>query len=143
MHPVLLSIANIDAGVRMKAMSHSFSLAAYLPIPKFLNVPPAVQAALSTRVFHICLSIITQPLQQAAKTGHNMSDPNGLIRTCHPVLTSYIADLPEQRVITCVLSNQSPTSIAHQDQFGDSVQQPPRTRGFTLGLINQALDVMS
>ena len=31
MHPVLLSLANIDAGVRMKATSHSFALAVIRP----------------------------------------------------------------------------------------------------------------
>jgi hypothetical protein len=40
MHPVLLSLANIDTGVHMKATSHAFALAAYLPIPKFVNVSP-------------------------------------------------------------------------------------------------------
>lgn len=139
MHPVLLSLANIKAGVRMKATSHAFSLAGYLPIPKFQDVAPPVQAALSARVFHIALSIITQGLRTAATTGHAMPDPNGHIRICHPMLASWIADLPEQRLIACVLSNQSPTSLATLDQFGDVVQQPPRTREHTLRLIQEAI----
>ena len=44
MHPLLLSIANIHAGVCMKATSQAYALVAYLPIPKFLNVSPAVQS---------------------------------------------------------------------------------------------------
>ena len=63
MHLVLLPLANIDAGVQMKATSHSFALAAYLPIPKFLNVSPPIHVALIARVYHICLSIITQNLK--------------------------------------------------------------------------------
>ena len=47
MHPVLLSLANIKAGVRLKATAHAFALAAYLPIPKFLNVSAQVQATLA------------------------------------------------------------------------------------------------
>ncbi|KAI6103338.1 hypothetical protein EDD16DRAFT_1441459, partial [Pisolithus croceorrhizus] len=46
MHPLLLAPANIHAGVWMKATSHSFTLAMYLPILKFHNVSPAVQAVL-------------------------------------------------------------------------------------------------
>ncbi len=38
MHPLLLSIANIDAGVRMKATSRAFALIAYLPVVQFDNV---------------------------------------------------------------------------------------------------------
>ncbi|KAG1840969.1 hypothetical protein C8R48DRAFT_781568 [Suillus tomentosus] len=44
MHPVLISLANIHAGVHMKATSHAFALVAYLPIPKFLNVSKPVQS---------------------------------------------------------------------------------------------------
>ncbi|KAI5988856.1 hypothetical protein F5J12DRAFT_691482, partial [Pisolithus orientalis] len=46
MHPLLLLLVNIHAGVHMKATSHAFALATYLPILKFHNVPPAVQAIL-------------------------------------------------------------------------------------------------
>jgi len=62
MHLVLLSLANISAGVHMKATSHTFSLAVYSPIPKFLNVSAHIQAALTACVYHICISIITQKL---------------------------------------------------------------------------------
>lgn len=133
MHPVLLSIANIPFGPRMKASSAAFALVAYLPIPKFKDdIVKPIQAALTARIFHHCISIITKDLCVAEAHGHLMSDPDGLVRRCHTPLVSYIADLPEQRMIACVLSNQSPTSLARQDQFGDETQQPPRTRDNTL-----------
>ena len=62
MHSVLLLLANISASVHMKATSHAFSLMAYLPIPKFLDVSAPIQAALTACVYHICVSIITQKL---------------------------------------------------------------------------------
>ncbi|KZP15179.1 hypothetical protein FIBSPDRAFT_750832 [Athelia psychrophila] len=139
MWPFLLSIANILAGVRMKATSHAFAIAGYLPIPKFRDVSPPLQAALSARVFHAAVSIITKSMQEAEKVGHTMPDPDGHLRICHPVLASYIADLPEQRLIACVTQNQSPTSLATQAEFGDFEQRPPRTHDYTLGLIYQAL----
>ena len=38
MHPVLFSLANIDAGVHIKATFRAFALLGYLPIPKFETV---------------------------------------------------------------------------------------------------------
>ena len=77
MHPLLLSITNIHAGVRMKATSHSFALAAYLPIPKFRNVPPPVQSMLTARIYHYCVSIVVKNLITANRDGKEMSDPTG------------------------------------------------------------------
>jgi hypothetical protein len=65
MHPLLPSIANIHAGVRMKATSHLFALAAYLPIPKFLNVSQPVQAILAARVYHFAILIVMKNLKAA------------------------------------------------------------------------------
>lgn len=131
MHPVLLSLANIDPGVRMKATSHSFMLAGYLPIPKFINVTALVQAALTARVYHECINVITRSLQDAARTGVEMSDPNGNVRFCYTPLVSWIADLPEQRTIACVLQNQSPILEATLDQFGDGPDPKPRRDRYT------------
>src|ERR1700683_3525047 len=138
MHPVLLSLANINAGVRMKATSHAFTLAAYLPIPKFFNVSPQVQAMLSARIFHICFDIITVNLKHATVHGVPMSDPSGKVRMCHTPLASWIADLPEQCMIVCVLANQSPFTTATSDQFSDYHCYPHRTQEHTLNLITQA-----
>jgi hypothetical protein len=141
MHPVLLSLANIDAGVRMKATSHSFALAAYLPIPKFVNVSAPVHALLTARVYHICLDIITVNLKLAEAGGMIMSDPSGRLRMCHTPLASWIADLPEQRVLSCVLANQSPFTTATSDDFGDHHSFPSRTRDHTLNLIARACSI--
>lgn len=137
MHPVLLSLANIDAGVRMKATSHAFTLSAYLPIPKFLDVSPQVQAALAARVYHICLSIITQDLQSAELNGVELSDPFGMTRKCHTPLAAWIADLPEQRLLHGVLQSQSPFSLATTDDFGSASAFPDRESEFTLNKIKE------
>ena len=86
MHPVLLSLANIEPGVHMKATSHSFVLAAYLFTLKFNNVSVPVQAALAAHVYHSCLTIVTENLQQAAWEGVEITDPLGRIHVCYPAL---------------------------------------------------------
>lgn len=50
-----------------------------------------------------------------------MTDPNGFIGKVHTPLVAYIADLPEQCIIVCVLSNQSPTSTASLSQFEENL----------------------
>ncbi|KAI5982229.1 hypothetical protein EDD15DRAFT_2181328 [Pisolithus albus] len=138
MHPLLLSLANIHAAVRMKATSHSFALAAYLPIPKFRNVSPAVQAVLSARVYHFAVSIVMKNLKIANRDGMVLSDPNGNLRIIHTPLVAWIADYPEQLLVACTSSKNSPISVATADQFGDPNPHPPRLRQNTLTAIHEA-----
>lgn len=138
MHPVLLSIANIEAGVRNKASSHSFALLAYLPIPKFVDVSAHDQSILAARAYHHAMDIVTAPLKSAEKTGVVMSDSDGNLRHSHTPLASWIADYQEQLLISGVRGKQSPVSKASSKQFGDSTPQPPRTRDDTLGDIATA-----
>ena len=121
MHPVLLTIASINAGVCMKATSHSYSLATYLPIPKFKGVPSEEQSLLSNHIYHICLDIITHSLKEAKDVGKDLSDPAGNVCQCHTPLVSWIADLPEQHVPVGVTSSQSPTSTTTLNKFGDGI----------------------
>ena len=137
MHPLLLSIANIDAGVQMKATSHAFALAAYLPIPKFLDISAPVQACLYARVLYICLSIATSTLWVAEREGAIMLDPFGKQHVGHTPLASYIADLPEQCILASVLASQLPFSTATSNELGDDHEHPHRTRNYTLHQIMQ------
>ncbi|KAI6002643.1 hypothetical protein F5J12DRAFT_722914 [Pisolithus orientalis] len=113
MHPLLLSLANIHAGVQMKATSHSFALAAYLPIPKFHNISPAVQAVLSSHVYHFAISIMMKNLKLAHHDGVVLSDPNSDLCIIHTPLVAWITYYPEQLLVACVSSKNSPISIAY------------------------------
>jgi hypothetical protein len=141
MHPLLISLANIHASVRMKATSHAFALVAYLPIPKFLNVSKPVQAMLSARVYHFAISIVMKHLKIAARDGCPMSDPRGDLRMIHTPLVAWIADYPEQLLIACTASKRSPISLALSAQFGDPLPHLPRTRSHTLTTIERACTV--
>ncbi|KAG6906603.1 hypothetical protein DXG01_012984 [Tephrocybe rancida] len=142
MHPLLISITNIDAGVRMKATSRSFALIAYLPIVKFVDVTDHEQSILKARLFHLCLDKILGPLKAAERTGERMADSVGGLRVVHTPLAVYIADYPEQQLVSCVSGSQSPVTTAHSSQFGDQPpggMHPPRTRNVTLFAISQAV----
>lgn len=140
MHLFFLSIANIDAGVRMKASSHAFTLAAYLPIPKFHDVSKHVHSILLARVYHKCIDIITEKLKKAADPNHPvvMSNPWGGLNAIHTPLVSFITDYPEQLMIACTAAKQSLITIASAHQFGDGHTYPPHTRQVTLDTIHKA-----
>ena len=106
MHPILLSLENIDASVRMKASSRSFALTGHPPIPKFLHVPPQVSSIINARVYRSCISDIMQNLKDAEKNRCFMTGPDGYERAIHTTLVSWIADSPEQLLLACTAGQQ-------------------------------------
>lgn len=122
-HPVLLSLANIHMDVRMKASNHAFILLALLPCPKFIIKDRATRSVLESRVVHLCLDIITEPLKIAARAGRMMSDPCGYSRFCFTALAAYIVDTPEAALIACVTGKTSHLTMADYRKFGDPTRQ--------------------
>ena len=134
MHPLFLTIGNIQSDIRMQATSHAWRCVAFIPSPEF-EVPQDLRTLLLARIFHWSLDIVTALLKVAAKEGGPMVDPMGKIRNCYTPLVSYIADLPEQQLIACVSRNASPVTLAELPQFGDPTPAAPRTCEHTLSLI--------
>ena len=137
-HPLLMSLANIDPDIRSKGSLHAHVLLALLPVASFLHPKTRVRSLLSDRLIHESLDFVLQPLKVAANVGIMMSDPLGSLRYCFTPLVAYIADTPEQCLLSCVSSKASPISIATHKEFGDSRPHPPRTAAKTLGDIEQA-----
>jgi hypothetical protein len=131
-HPVLLSLANIRMGVRMKSSSRAFVLVALLPCPKFLVKDKTLRGPLESRLTHACLDIINHPLKLAAHAGRMMADPRGYSRFCFTALASYIVDTPEAAMVAGVAGKTSHLTMADYRRFGDSTRQEPRTASTTL-----------
>ena len=125
----------------MKVTSHSFTLVAYLPIPKFLGVTSEVQSLLTAHVCHASLNIITQDLKTVERRGAVLSDPNSRWHIMHTPLVSYIADLPEMQMIAAVSSGHSPLSVATAKQVGDAKPHDIRTRAYTLNRIQIVVEM--
>ena len=126
-HPLLLSLANIDADIRSKGSLRSFLLLALLPVPSFIHNKSRVRGLLSDRLVHQCLDFVLKPLKIAAAIGVMMSDPVGNLHHCYTPLVAYIADTPEQSLIACTSPKASP--------FRDGIRHPPRTAAGTLHVI--------
>jgi len=134
MHPVFITIGNIDSDVRMKATSRAWRCVAYMPIPKF-RVHPDYQGILQACVWHKCMDIIFANLKATARDGQLMPDPFRCIRHVFTPLVAYVCDLPEASMVAALTKNVSPLTIAVQNQFGDGILYPPRTGHHTLQLI--------
>lgn len=124
-HPVLLSLANIRMDVRMKTSSHAFVLTALLLCPKFLAKDRPICGVLESRVVHLCVDVITQPLKLAARAGRMMADPLGYSRFCSTALASYIVNTPEASLVACVAGKTSHLTMANYRTFGDQTCHEP------------------
>ncbi|KAI5981111.1 hypothetical protein EDD15DRAFT_2560938 [Pisolithus albus] len=87
MHPLFLTIANINSKVRMKATSHAWACIAYTPTPDFIT-NSEFHSVLEARVWHRCVDIVCAGLKLAARTGTFMSDPNNATRYCFTPLAA-------------------------------------------------------
>jgi hypothetical protein len=126
-HPLLISLANIDADIHSKGSLHGHLLLTLLPVPSFIHKKSRVRGLLSDCLFHQCLDFVLHPLKVAAAVGVMMSDPVGNLRYCYMPLVAYIADTPEQSLLACTSTRASSISTALYHQFSDNVIHPSRT----------------
>ncbi|KAG1897870.1 uncharacterized protein F5891DRAFT_1129793 [Suillus fuscotomentosus] len=77
MHPIFVSIANIQSDVRMRATSHAWRCVSFMPIPKFVDVHADYQTILSQQLFHKCMDIIFADAKVAAMSGKFIPNPCG------------------------------------------------------------------
>ena len=137
-HPLLLSLANIDADIRSKGSLHAHVLLALLPVVSFIHHKTRIRSLMADRLVHEGLDFVLKPLKVAAAVGIMMNDPVGNLRYCYTPLVAYIADTPEQTLLSCTSPKASPVSTATYKEFGDSYPHPPCTATQTLDDIKQA-----
>ncbi|KAL4081111.1 hypothetical protein J3A83DRAFT_4355961 [Scleroderma citrinum] len=125
MHPLFLTIGNIQSNIWMQVTSHVWCCIAFIPSPKF-NIHADFQTILLACVFHWLLDMVTASLKVAAKDGTGLVNPGGNIQNCYTPLIMYIVDLPEQQLITGVAKNASLVTMAELSQFGDPTPTAPQ-----------------
>ncbi|KAH9020515.1 hypothetical protein EDB84DRAFT_1589727 [Lactarius hengduanensis] len=108
MYPAYLSLANIVSEVRMKATNHAWMCFGFLPIVKF-EVHPSFQSILSARLWHACMDKAFARCKARRYHWCFVADPHGRLRWSFPLLAAWIADLPEQHLISAVAKITLPT----------------------------------
>jgi hypothetical protein len=102
-YPVYLTLGNLPRAIRRKPSEHACILIAYLSPEKCRrgSFTKNFQRARNRRLFHESMHLILDPLKKAAEDGVEMTGGDGAVRLVFPILTSYVADYPEQCLVTC------------------------------------------
>lgn len=135
-HPLLISLANISAGIRMKSSQHAFLLLALLPVPKFLEKRQEVRGVQGDRLIHACLDFVLAPLKAAAALGIMMTDPLGQSRFCFTPCAAYMVDTQEALMLAGVAGKTSHLTTASYREFGDAFRHSTRTAALMLSQRN-------
>ena len=105
-YPVYLTLGNIPKSLRRKPGSRACVLIAYLSVDK-PSKEGLSKTALRLRnyeIFHRSMAVVLQPLKAAGNPrgpGIEMVGGDGAVRRVYPILATYVADYPEQCLVTC------------------------------------------
>ncbi|KAI8977704.1 hypothetical protein BD414DRAFT_580162 [Trametes punicea] len=138
--PVYLTIGNIDKATRKCPSHRAMVLLGYLPTSKLQCFSTAERSLQGYRVFHYAMSLLLAPLVASGRDGINISCADGWVRRVFPILAAYLADHPEQCLVTCCKENRCPTCPIHPDDRGELVDTCYRDPDDTLSAIQDPLN---
>lgn len=81
---------------------------------------------------------VMSPLFTAGRDGVEMTSADGAVRQVHPILASYVADFPEQCMVTCSKSGTCPKCQVDAEHLSDGNIHLLRTNAWTLGVMRDA-----
>jgi hypothetical protein len=112
--PVYITIGNIPKSIIKKLSANDVLLLALLP--KF----PKGRDAASTRAgFHRALTEVFEPLRNVFSLGVDLDCADSLIQYCFPRLAAWMADTPEQSLLTSVIGGFCLLCVVPKDKLGD------------------------
>ncbi|KAK0498186.1 hypothetical protein EDD18DRAFT_1350811 [Armillaria luteobubalina] len=104
--PIYLTIGNIAKDTCRQLSSHAIILLGYLPVPKFDCYTKKLHSIMKYRLFHHCMTIMMKSIADA------------LVCFVYPIFTVYIADYPEQCLVSCCMENCCPICKVRPDCRG-------------------------
>ncbi|KDQ52814.1 hypothetical protein JAAARDRAFT_82834, partial [Jaapia argillacea MUCL 33604] len=109
-YPVYLTVGNLPKSIRRKPSEHGTVLLRYLSADKIVgsNLSKEEKKGKMQRLFHESMRTILEPLKEAGRLGVEMVCGDGKVRRVFPVLASYVADYPEQCLVTCSKNGTCP-----------------------------------
>ncbi|KAG8771009.1 hypothetical protein FRC12_003914 [Ceratobasidium sp. 428] len=136
--PVYLTIGNISKDIRRCPSERATLLLGYLPVSNLGHISNERERSEARwQLFHAGLESILEPLKTFSRTGFTVMCADGGVRRVFPILAAYIADFPEQALITCVRESCCPVCWIPHNEGGDmSVRYPLRDRCRTLDALD-------
>ncbi|EPS93358.1 hypothetical protein FOMPIDRAFT_1078956, partial [Fomitopsis schrenkii] len=119
-YPVYMTLGNLPRSLRRKPSEHACILIGYLSVDKVdgEGISDRRQRALTHQLFHSSIAMILEPLIQAGKEGIEVMSGDGTVRRVHPILAAYVADYPEQCLVTCAKSGTCPKCQVPEASLG-------------------------
>ena len=139
-YPVYMTLGNIPRSIRRKPSQHACVLVAYLSVNKSVGqeLTQKEKSARIQQIFHDSLRVVLEPLKKAGKEGMEVTFGDGYVRRVHPILACYVADYPEQCLVTCCKYGTCPKCDLGEDQIGNREGGNWRTQRDTLTTIKKA-----
>jgi hypothetical protein len=75
--------------------------------------------------YFACMGDLLAPLKDAGIEGVVMQSGDGVKRRCHPILAAYVADYPEQMLVTCGFYGDCPVCMTKKDCLGNYPCEAP------------------
>lgn len=140
-YPVYLTLGNIPRALRRKPSLQACILIAYLPVDKIQKdgLSKKELSARYQRLFHDAMRHVLKPLIEAGKNGVEMTGGDGAVRRVHPIIASYVADYPEQCMVTCSKYGTCPKCQVSADLLDDPSPYEKRTQAWTIDVKSRAM----
>ncbi|KAG1898415.1 uncharacterized protein F5891DRAFT_955444 [Suillus fuscotomentosus] len=136
-YPVYLTLGNLPRAIRCKPSQQACILIAYLSVSKMVG-KQLTKKQKSTRIqqlFYDSMHIVLDPLIEAGKKGMEVTGGDGKVRIMYPILACYVADYPEQCLVTCPKYRTCPKCQVSDDEMGEREAAGWRTQRRTSKLI--------
>ncbi|KAE9401912.1 hypothetical protein BT96DRAFT_937636 [Gymnopus androsaceus JB14] len=141
-YPVYLTIGNLPKAIRRKPSAHACVLLAYLsvnkPVKKRQGISKKTLRLRNYQLFHRSMAEVLAPLKTMGRKGIVMVSGNGQKRKVHPILSSYVADYPEQCLVTCTKYGTCPKCRRKATELENQTLGEERTQLWTEGVIRKA-----
>ncbi|EPQ53846.1 hypothetical protein GLOTRDRAFT_24981, partial [Gloeophyllum trabeum ATCC 11539] len=140
-YPVYITLGVIDSAIRRKPSYGAQMLLGYLPASMDDGDLGEEDARLAhSRLFHCGMSKILESLKgSTAKDGIELTSADGAVRRCHLVVSCYVADYPEQCLVTCTRQGRTcPKCKVTWSELGSGIQRETRKQEETLKTLRHA-----
>jgi len=84
------------------------------------------------------MHIVLDPLKEAEKNGMEVTFGDGYVRKVYLIMACYIADYPEQCLVTCAKYGTYPKCLVLENELGERMPGKCHTQKTTLGVIQDS-----
>jgi hypothetical protein len=121
-YPVYITLGNISKNIRRKPSQRATFLLCYLPVTKLeIFSDKDKRREVLHNLFHHCMKIALEPLVEAGKSGCMMVCADGYTRRVYPIVAAYVADFPEQCLVSGCKQSFCPVCKVDSEDLGDLI----------------------